>query len=93
MVFADVHITEEGVALELLAVMRSLVAITVIMRRRWSSLFQVIDSRKLPFCLHSLIFLKICMLTCVFMSWKQNSVSVDQKQSHDIPRQKVEQVK
>jgi hypothetical protein len=28
----DVHITEEGVALELLAVMRSLVAITVIMR-------------------------------------------------------------
>lgn len=49
MVFADVHITEEGVALELLAVMRSLVAITVIMRRRWSSLFQVTDSRKLPF--------------------------------------------
>lgn len=33
-VLADVHITEEGVALELLAVMTSLVVITVIMKRR-----------------------------------------------------------
>lgn len=39
------------------------------------------------------MFPKICMLTLVIMSLKQNNINVDQKQRHDIPRHQVEQVK